>query len=104
MADALFLTILSKQTLKKQTLRWALHTSQYPTSKTNESGGRSSSRTARNNTLVRDLTNLLSCFYTRRDQADIVHPRLMTKVDDFGDLAEVEVLIALDEHNLFLAR
>src|SRR5947199_242510 len=45
---------------------------------------------------------LLSCFNPWRDQTNIVDPCLVTKVDDLGNLAEVQILVALDEHNLLL--
>src|SRR6202040_3641789 len=48
------------------------------------------------------LLGLLSCCDPWRNQAYIVHTGLVAKVDDLGDLAEVEILIALDEHDLLL--
>ncbi len=61
-------------------------------------GGQPIGHTAR----TRASTYLLPCFNPWRDQTDIVNPSLMAKVDNLGDLAEVEILIALDEHNLLL--
>ncbi len=48
--------------------------------------------------------NLLSCFYPRRDQTDVVDPGLVPEIDDLSYFAEVEVFVAFDEHNLLLAR
>src|SRR5882757_3685094 len=50
--------------------------------------------------LTRDL---LSGFNPWRNQADVVHLGLMAEVDNLRDLAEVEVLVPLDEHDLLLA-
>src|ERR1700733_5666537 len=49
------------------------------------------------------FSNLLSRFDSRRDETDIVDSSLMTEVDDLSDLAEVEIFVALDQHNLFLS-
>ena len=48
------------------------------------------------------MTQLLSCFNPRRDKPYIIDTSLMAKVNDLGNLAEIEVLIALHEHDLLL--
>jgi hypothetical protein len=45
---------------------------------------------------------LLSRFYPRRDEADIVYASLMSEVDNLGNLTEVEVFVALHKHDLLL--
>ena len=45
---------------------------------------------------------LLSCFNPRRDQTNIVYSGQMAEINHFSDLAEVQILIALHEHDLFL--
>src|ERR1700727_3135008 len=49
-------------------------------------------------------TGLLPCFDPGCDETDVVHPCLMAIVDDLGDLAEVEILVTFNKHDLFLTR
>src|SRR5271154_912873 len=63
-------------------------------------GGWPTGHTAR---MRASVAGLLSCCNPRRNQADVVHASFVAKVDNLGDLAEVEILVALDEHDLLLA-
>src|SRR5438270_8172879 len=84
-------------------LNWgvrALHP--YRHQRSTKSSGRLADRPHRPHESLMTL-NLLSCFNPRCNQTDIVHSGLMAKVDDLGDIPEIEILIALDEHDLLLA-
>src|ERR1035441_7181666 len=46
---------------------------------------------------------LLSSHDLWRHQADVIHVRRMADVNDFGDVSEVHVIVALDEHDALRA-
>src|SRR5580704_4343023 len=52
-------------------------------------------------TLIR---NLLARFNPWGDQSDVIYARLMAKIDNLGNLAEVQVFVTLHKHHLLLPR
>jgi len=51
-----------------------------------------------------NLVFLLTRFDARCNQTNVVHASLVSKINHFGNLAEVQILITLHEHNLLLPR